>query len=432
VASPRVAPRSVLWKCQIPSVSRKQVIPPERRSGGCARPGVGPRFFWKRNPAARSLSSPALASHNAQQRRVDLERKNGSPFLRGTGTLSQGSWLDPPGPGEAETVCGHHDRRLPRGSLSILVAVRHPVRSKATHLARGTAAQNHGMPGAPGIGTRKGVACRVRWLGFAPRRHLVSVAPCARSGTDAHGPEESRPKPQGRWTAAPESLRGDRPTRLAAPAVRRENETGKALFTTANSLDRPRGLRAAAVAVGRVRPMRRQEDGGRPVLPPKEEPLWRRKRESTREEAHPPFSQGHEEHLRAQPAEVSGKPKAQARSSPSGSERSLRRSLVPDPRGGLRLLARSPALDSTGSTRHRAPAIMDGEGRREETRGLSGTQPMLASVAQRDRRQDHPAAASASQRFGAKEAAAAPSPRPKPKVRKDPRPGQDLARGPRA
>jgi hypothetical protein len=146
----------------------------------------------------------------------------------------------------------------------------------------------------------------------------------------------------------------------------------------------------------------------------------------------PPFSPGHEERLRAQPAEVSGKPTAQARSSPSGSERSLRRSLVPDPRGGLRLLARSPALDSTGSTRHRAPAIMDGEGRREETRGLSGTQPLLASVAQRDRRRDHPAAASASQRFGAKEAAAAPSPRPKPKVRKDPRPGQDLARGPRA
>lgn len=87
------------------------------------------------------------------------------------------------------------------------------------------------------------------------------------------------------------------------------------------------------------------------------------------------------------PAEVSGKPTAQARGSPSGTERALRRSLIPDPRGGLRLPARSPALDSTESPRHRARAIMDGEGRRGETRGLPGTQPMLASGAQRGRRQ---------------------------------------------
>lgn len=82
----------------------------------------------------------------------------------------------------------------------------------------------------------------------------------------------------------------------------------------------------------------------------------------------PPTSLGHEEHLRAQPVEMSGKPTAQARCSPSGTERTLRRSLLPDPRGGLRLLARSPALDSTGSPRLRALAIMDGKGRRGETR----------------------------------------------------------------
>jgi len=122
----------------------------------------------------------------------------------------------------------------------------------------------------------------------APRRHPVPAAPRARTGGDATGSEESRPKPQGRWTAAPELFRGERPTHLAAPAVRRENETGKSLFTTASSLDRLRRLRAAAVVAGRVRPMRRQEEGGRPELPPKEEPPWRRKRESTREEAHPP------------------------------------------------------------------------------------------------------------------------------------------------
>jgi hypothetical protein len=156
VASPRVAPRSVLWKCQIPSVRRKQVIPPERRNGGCARPGVGPRAFWKRKTVARSLSSPALALQNVQRRRVDPERGDGPPSFRGTGPLPQGSWLDPPGPGEAETVRDHQSRRLPRGSQSTLVVMRHSVCWKATHLARGMGAQSGHLPGVPSLGTRKG------------------------------------------------------------------------------------------------------------------------------------------------------------------------------------------------------------------------------------------------------------------------------------
>jgi hypothetical protein len=270
-----------------------------------------------------------------------------------------------------------------------------------------------------------------RRLDFAPRRHSVPTAPCARSGKGAPGPEESRPKPKGSWTAAPELLRGDRSARLAAPAVRRENETGKDLFATASSRDRLRRLRAAAVVAGRVRPMRRQEEGGRPVLPPKEEPRWRKKRESTREEAHPP------------PLWATRNVSALTR----GDEREADGASL---RLSVRNRAGAPALSPTGSTwRPAATGKITGfglhrvtetpspshHGRRRQTRGnprtsRNATDACIWSATGSAPR--NPAAAPVSHRLGGKEAAAAPSSRPNPRVRKDPGSGQDLERGPRA
>jgi len=236
----------------------------------------------------------------------------------------------------------------------------HPVRHAASgpltavRLARGLGAFSYRMLGSPTVDTRKG--CRQQGAPARSRAPKASPLRCASCATRKGriGSEEGRPKPQGRTTVAPAPLRGDRSSRLAAPAVRRETETGKGPFATASSADPLRRLQAAAMDVGRVCPMRRQEEGGHCVLPPQEEHSRCRKRERTGEEAHPPTSLGHEEHLRAQPAETSGRPRAKVRSFPSGTERLLRRLLIPGPRGGLRLPARSPALDSTGSSRLRA------------------------------------------------------------------------------
>jgi hypothetical protein len=177
--------------------------------------------------------------------------------------------------------------------------------------------------------------------------------------------------------------------------------------------------------------MRRQEEGGRPVLPPKEEPRWRRKRESTREEAHPP------------PLWVTRNVSALTR----GDEREADGA---SPRLSVRNRAGAPALSPTGSTwRPAATGKITGfglhrvtetpspshHGRRRQTRGnprtsLNATDACIWSATGSAPR--NPAAAPVSHRFGGKEAAAAPSPRPNPRVRKDPGSGQDLERGPRA